>query len=78
MQVKLHMQADHTDDLPVQLGQLVAHIVILQVGQIPGVKRLMIELGLLKFADQRVNDRRIVGGGGAKLAVRHAVSPSGE
>ncbi|MEG7486310.1 hypothetical protein V6D92_05940 [Enterobacter hormaechei] len=49
-----------------------------QVGQIPGVKRLMIELGLLKFADQRVNDRRIVGGGGAKLAVRQVVSPSGE
>jgi hypothetical protein len=34
--------------------------VILQIGEIAGVKRLVIELCLLKLADER----RIVGGGG--------------
>jgi hypothetical protein len=33
------VQADHADDLPVQFGKLVAHIVILQIGKIARVKR---------------------------------------
>ncbi|GHS69712.1 hypothetical protein EKTHUN627_05110 [Enterobacter kobei] len=76
MEVKLHVQTDHADDFPVQLGKLVAHIVILQISQIAGMKRLVIELCLLKFADEGVHALRIISSGGAKLAVRHAVSPS--
>jgi hypothetical protein len=48
VQVKLHVQADHADDLSRPVGKLVAHVVILQIGKIPGVKRLVIELCLLK------------------------------
>jgi hypothetical protein len=47
VEVKLHVQADHADDLPVQFGKLVAHVVILQIGKIARVKRLVIELCLL-------------------------------
>jgi hypothetical protein len=46
MQVKLHMQANHADDMPVQFGELVTHIVILQIGDKTCVERLTIELRL--------------------------------
>ncbi|STD25263.1 Uncharacterised protein [Enterobacter asburiae] len=45
---------------PSLLRKLVAHVAILQIGKKPGVERLMVELCLLQFADQGIDNLRIV------------------
>ncbi len=55
-------KANHTHHLSIQLCQLITHIVVLQIGQIPAWNADD-QIRPEQLADQRVGDLRIIGGG---------------
>ena len=60
MQVKLHVQTDHADDLSLSLRKLVAHVAILQVGKIARVERLAIDVTRVPGSETPAGDMETI------------------